>query len=255
MARRPQRSLRHEYELYLEAEIENYKESVPRSALLSIGDEAARNLATEAQTVLTELLLWEEVDRIISRRLRLPTYDTWRRRRLKLLAEIRRPEHWGMRADDAVVRAATSAPGRVLVVDADVSALYLAANGCAVTALAHEEHTMDRVLAAAAQAGLSERIHGAVCDLADWTPDAPLGAVICTMRELADLSPDRRAATIARLQAATTAGGVHVLRDVGAPDEPVGFEELRRRYAAWDVSVAPARGAGAQTFVARKLAS
>ena len=80
MARRPQRSLRHEYELYIEEEIENYKESVPRSALLSIGDEAARHLATEAQTVLTEMLLWEEVDRIIASRLRIPSFSTWKRR-------------------------------------------------------------------------------------------------------------------------------------------------------------------------------
>ncbi len=40
MALRPQRSLRHEYELYVDEEIENYKESIPRSALLSVGDEA-----------------------------------------------------------------------------------------------------------------------------------------------------------------------------------------------------------------------
>ena len=40
--------------------------------------------------MLTEMLLWEEVDKIITRRLRLPSYSTWRRRRIKLLAEIRR---------------------------------------------------------------------------------------------------------------------------------------------------------------------
>ena len=34
------RSLKHEYELYVEREIEDYKDSIPRSAILSIGDEA-----------------------------------------------------------------------------------------------------------------------------------------------------------------------------------------------------------------------
>ena len=133
------RSLRHEYELFVEQEIENYKESVPRSVLLSIGDEAVASLSAEPQFALTELVLCEEVDRIIVKRLRLPAYDSWRRRRLKLIEELRRPEHWGLRPDDVLVRAlAPSTEGRVLVAGApdEVSALYLAANGCEVTTLA-----------------------------------------------------------------------------------------------------------------------
>src|SRR6185436_16070319 len=35
-----QRSLRYEYELYVEREIEDYKDSISRNALLSIGDDA-----------------------------------------------------------------------------------------------------------------------------------------------------------------------------------------------------------------------
>jgi len=38
------RSLKYEYQLYVENEIENYKESVSRSAILKIGDEAAAAL-------------------------------------------------------------------------------------------------------------------------------------------------------------------------------------------------------------------
>src|SRR3954462_1320326 len=101
MAQRPSRSLKHEYELYLEREIEDYKESVPRSVLLSIGDEAVRSLADQQQFALTELIVWDEVDKIIFKRLRLPSYTTWRRLRLKLQAELRRPEHWGLTPDDA----------------------------------------------------------------------------------------------------------------------------------------------------------
>ena len=117
MPQRPSRSLKHEYELYVEREIENYKESVPRSVLLSIGDEAVRALAQEQQFALTELLLCDEVDRIIFKRLRLPAYKTWRSRRIKLLEELRRPEHWGLRPDDVVVRAVqhVAADSRVLV--------------------------------------------------------------------------------------------------------------------------------------------
>ena len=109
MAQRPTRSLKHEYELFVEQEIENYKESVPRSVLLSIGDDAVSSLSAAPQFALTELLLCDEVDRIIFKRLRLPAYDTWRRRRVKLIDELRRPEHWGLRPDDMLVRALPSA--------------------------------------------------------------------------------------------------------------------------------------------------
>src|SRR5215218_5178735 len=139
MPQRPSRSLKHEYELYVEREIEDYKESVPRSVLLSIGDEAVRALADEQQFALTELLLWDEVDRIIFKRLRLPSYNTWRRRRVKLLEELRRPEHWGLSPDDVMVRAVQTdtADSRVLLAGGEMQtpALYLAANGCDVTTL------------------------------------------------------------------------------------------------------------------------
>src|SRR4051812_50100146 len=94
MSHQNPRSLRHEYELYVENEIENYKESVSRSAILKIGDEAAASLRAGEQFAMDELLLWAEVDRIIRKRLRIPAYETWRRKRVKMLEEYRRPEHW-----------------------------------------------------------------------------------------------------------------------------------------------------------------
>ncbi len=94
MIRESPRSLRHEYELYVENEIENYKDSVPRFALLTIGDEAAAELRAQEQVNMDELLLWAEVDKIIRKRLRIPTFRTWQRRRLRLIEEYRRPEHW-----------------------------------------------------------------------------------------------------------------------------------------------------------------
>ena len=47
MALHTQRSLKHEYELYVEREIEEYKDSIPRSAILSIGDEAVSRLRAQ----------------------------------------------------------------------------------------------------------------------------------------------------------------------------------------------------------------
>jgi hypothetical protein len=253
MASRPSRSLKHEYELYLEREIENYKESVPRSVLLSIGDEAVRALADQQQFALTELLLVDEVDKIIFKRLRLPSYATWRKRRLKLLDELRRPEHWGLSPDDMVVRAvqAVAADSRVLLAGAECEtpALYLAAHGCDVTALA-EPDAVQRVLDAAEQAGLGERVHAATLALESWTPDAPLTAVIYSPAAFAGLSTGERARVIQVLQSATADGGLHLVQTIAAGKRaPVSLSELRRRYRGWDVTV---EESAPNTFMARK---
>jgi hypothetical protein len=257
MASRSPRSLKHEYELFVEAEIENYKESVPRGALLKIGDEAAAALASQQQLVLTELLLCEEVDRIIFRRLGLPSYRTWRRRRLKALDGLRRPEHWGLSADDAIVRAVRPAPdGHVLVAGmrAEGQALYLAANGCAVTAIDGDLDVVQRVLDAAQAAGLLERVRGCVGDLASWTPDRTLSAVLCAPAAFTRLSVDEEIRVLAGLQNATARGGVHLLETELGGVGAVSIDELTRRYRGWDVSLEPDHDARS-TFLARKAVS
>jgi hypothetical protein len=254
MAPRTARSLRHEYELFIEQEIENYKESIPRSAILAIGDEAAAKIASEPQFALTELLLLEEVDRIIARRLRLPKYDTWRRRRLKLHEEMRRPEHWGLSSTDALVRAVHASPessAHVLVAgeDAERSALYLAANGCDVTAVETGDDAVQRVIDAAVQAGLAGRVHAVSADLADFTPESPLQVVVCSHSALKDLSARERARVIEVLQSATTDGGIHLVQTIIAGSAAI--DELRSRYVGWSISVEHATGSG-QVFLARK---
>ena len=256
MATRTARSLRHEYELFIEQEIENYKESIPRSAILAIGDEAAAKLASQAQFVLTELLLLEEVDRIIFSRLRLPKYDTWRRRRLKLHEEMRRPEHWGLSANDVLVRtiggaAETRATGHVLVAGsaAQRSALFLAAHGCDVTAIESEEEAVRRVMDAAIQAGLAERVHAVAAELGQWTPAGPLHAVVCSHSALNALSSRERARVLAVLQSATTDGGVHLVETIAVGTGAI--DELRATYIGWEVSVEVSNGDG-QVFLARK---
>jgi hypothetical protein len=256
---RPTRSLKHEYELFVEQEIENYKESLPRSVLLGIGDDAVSSLSAAPQFTLTELVLCDEVDKIIFRRLRLPSYETWRRRRLKLISELRRPEHWGLSPDDVLVRALPQAfEGRVLVAGAvdEVSALYLAANGCEVTTLASEEYTLERVIQAAIGAGLASRVHAQVGDLATWIPQVPLTAVIVNPAALNSLTPVQRARAIEVLQSATMDGGVHLVQTIvgsGKAQDSVSLDELRSRYHGWTVTVE--RGEGGKTFLARKGAA
>ena len=254
MAHRPSRSLKHEYELFVEEEIEGYKESIPRSVLLSIGDEAVCVLAAQQQLALTEMLLCEEVDRIIRKRLRIPSYDTWRRRRVKMLEELRRPERWGLRADDAVVRTLRpAADGQVLLAGAVVDglALYLAAHGCAVTAVDRELATVRRMLDAAGEVGLTQHVRGCVGDLGSWVPDVPLSAVVCTASAFADLTKKERARVISGLQRATADGGVHLVETMIAERAYISLDELKSRYRGWNISIEGYAGSQ-NTFLARK---
>jgi len=263
MAQRPTRSLKHEYELYVEQEIDSYKDSLPRSVLLGIGDEAVKVLAAQQQFVLTEMLLWEEVDRLIVRRLRLPSYTAWRRRRVKLIEELRRPEHWGLTESDLLVRAVHPSEGNVLLADGDdeSQALYLAANGCHVTALTSQEDALERVQQAAIGAGLSARVDALVGNLSSFTPMLPLNAVIVSPAALARLSGDERTRVIAALQSATRDGGVHLVRAIIAGgshaesgEDVVSLEELRSRYEGWSVTV-ERTGVRSRSFLARKGAA
>ena len=254
MPHRAHRSLKHEYELFVEQEIENYKDSIPRSALLKIGDEAVATLESQAQFALTELLLCEQVDQIIAKRLRLPTYRTWRARRVKLLEQYRTPEHWGLPADSALVRdVQPAAEGHVLIAGRmnEGAALYLAAHGSDVTALDAQASAVERVIAAAEAAGLVDRIRGYISDLGHWAPDVPLSAVVCASSAFAHLSVPERWRVIDTLQGATRRGGVHLVEAIGGGGAELTIDDLRSRYRGWEISVrsdAPA----SEAFLARK---
>lgn len=251
----PQRSLKHEYELFIERAVENYKDAVPRSALLAIGDEAAAALCAQPQFALTELMLCGEVDRLIAGRLGLPSFRVWRRRHLKALAQYRRPEHWGIRPDAPLVTAIEAATeSHVLVAGATEPgpALYLAAHGCAVTAVEGHLDAIDRVMAAAEEAGLARRVRGYVSSFGSWMPDAPLDAVVYTPLVLEGMAVADRGETIARLQSATTGGGVHLIEAATGGSDLL-LEELRAEYAGWRTAIEQRPG-GSGTFLARKPA-
>lgn len=255
MAHRTTHSLRHEYELYVEREIEDYKESVPRSVILSIGDEAVASLRAQEQMALDEMVLWDEVDRIIKLRLRIPTYQTWRRRRLKMLSRYRMPEHWGLQPDEPLLRAIQpSQESHVLVAGTNVegTTLYLAANGCDVTALEPAAEVVERVLAAAEAAGLTTRVRGCVSDLGHFHPDTPLQAVICTAGAFEGLSLAERTRVIELLKGATTDGGVHLVDPLIVGQTALTLDELRSRYQGWDVSVEQERNSATPSFLAKK---
>ena len=248
------RSLKHEYELFVEREIEDYKDSIPRSAILSIGDEAVSKLRTQEQVAFDEIVLCDEVDRIITGRLRLPTYATWKRRRLKLLAKYRRPEHWGLNPDAPLVRAIPAgAESRVILTGPHVSdsALYLAANGCTVTAIGDAPDEIERVMSAAEAAGLARQVTAFASPLIEWSPDGPLTAVVVSPSAFDGLSVADRAKVIEILKGATLDGGVHLVETIVAGHATVSIDELRSQYCGWSISVEAGESA-ATTFLARK---
>lgn len=249
------RSLRHEYDLYIEDEIEDYKNSISRTALLKIGDEAVAALQDQMQFAMNELLICDEVDKIIRKRIRLPSYTTWRRKylkRLEELAEFKRPEHWGVPADSAVVREFHfPAEAKVLVAgrEAAGTALYLAAQGYSVTAV--DPGNLTEVTQHEDAVHLPGKVATVPVSLSDWHPDEPLNAVVCTPAAFAGLTPAQRAKVIAVLQSATRDGGVHLVDTIIAGRAEPSLSELRKSYKGWDISVVD-DGVKSRSFVARK---
>ncbi|HKY99266.1 MAG TPA: hypothetical protein VJL35_15540 [Gemmatimonadaceae bacterium] len=250
------RSLKHEYDLYVENEIELYKDSISRTALLKIGDEAVAALQSQAQFAMSELLLCDEVDRIIRKRLRIPSYTTWRKqevKRLKEKEEFRRPERWGYSPDSALAREVNlPADSRVLVAGSTASkaAMYLAAQGCSVTALSPEIDAAT-LLNPEEAAMLTGHIDKLPVPLTEWSPAEPLSAVICTPAAFAGLTAAERARVIEVLQSATRDGGVHLVDTIIASRTEPSLSELKKSYKGWTISVLD-DGTSSRSFVARK---
>ena len=235
----PTRSLKHEYATYVDIEIERYKDSIPRSALLKLADDAVASMSVGDQLELSELVLVDAVNELIMRRLKIPHYDKWRRNRLKVLEQFRRADHWGLSAAQHLVDAVRPQDHPHIVVTGphvEERTLYLAAHGAHVTALGEldDEALVGKVIAAAALAGLSAQVVGCSDGLDQWSPPAPVRAVIWHAQVLEALSPERRARVLSRLQNVTAAGGVHYLE--GVPTEmrsTASIRSLIANYPGW----------------------
>jgi hypothetical protein len=251
--RRTPRSLRSEYEEFIEQRIEEYKDGLPRASILGIGDEAVQELARTEQYQLTEVLLQEQVDSIIRRRLRLPSYRRWRERHLALRAAQVQPSHWGLAPLDPVVTLAN------LIEDQDLIAVVGAADGACALFLAARGATMlvgDPDLAGieglenrAIAEQLGSRVECLVVQLEAWTPDRAIDGCVIETPALAGLSAGDRAELIRRLKAVTVAGGHHVVMpavSAGGKTPAVSSDALRSLYADWTVSRAQPAGTSAR---------
>ncbi len=95
---RPLASLRQRYQEYILQRIEDYKNSLSREELFTLGNDAVAELENdpEGQYFLTEVLVEDTVDKMIQKRLRLPSFTRWKQKHAKLRQAQREPTHWGL---------------------------------------------------------------------------------------------------------------------------------------------------------------
>jgi len=183
------------------------------------------------------------------------SYETWRRKRLKDQRERQRPEHWGFAPDCALAREVRPpAESNVLVSgdDNERVACYLAAHGYEVFAVGSESGAVQRIVNAAEEAGLIDRVHGYIADLREWSREVQLSAVVCSPSAFSGLSKEERQEVIGLLQEVTRDGGVHLVSTHG--DNEPAMAELSAQYHGWHVSVEH-QGSVPTNFVARKGAA
>ncbi len=258
-ARRPPRSLKQEYQEFLLQRIEEYKNALTREELLEIGDEAVRELEESAtgQYLLTEVLLLEHVDRIIARRLRLPSFARWREKHRALRAAQREPTHWGLDAGSPVVACARRLePGDVAVVvgaGALPVALFIAAHDAEVFLLDQDLSAVEAAESRAISEQLAGRFQALVITFGGWLPDVGPSLVVIDPAALRPVPARERHSVLAELQARTRPAGVHVVLPSPAshPVIPLAPEALQAQYTGWEIVKRRRTGPGAG-FVATK---
>lgn len=242
--RRPPRSLRQEYQEFLLQRIEEYKNTVTRAELLEIGDEAVRELEESAagQYLLTEVLLLEHVDRIIARRLRLPSFPRWRTRHRALRAAQREPTHWGLESEGPLVACVQRLePGDLAMVigaAALPAALFIAAHDAEVFFLDRDLAPIEAAEGRAVSEQLAGRFQALVVTFGAWLPDASPSVVVIDAATLGSARPRDRNALLSELKSRTRPGGVHVILPSRVASEviPLAPEALQAQYAGWEIA-------------------
>lgn len=246
--KRPPRSLRAEYQEFIEQRIEEYKDNLPREAILGIGDEAIQELGRTDQLALTEVVLSEQVDAIIKKRLRLPSFRRWREKHLALRTAQSQPAHWGLSAHDPVVTLAELLEDQdpVLQIGAadGACALFLAARGAQLVVLDPDIAAILGLESRALSEQLASRIECRVDGLDGVNPEpAEFVATLIETSALSGVESAALAALIARLKAATGEGGHHAVMPGGphrGGGEPLlSSEALRPLYSDWKVELPP----------------
>jgi len=240
--RPPQRSLRQEYEEYILQRIEDFKDQISRDELLTIADEAVRELEINPaeQLVLTEVVMLEHVDRAIVQRLNLPPFRRWRNRHVRLRRAQREPTHWGFSRTSplADLGAWDAVDGAALVVGArgiPVS-LYFAAHDWSIMFVEREGHAVEAAEARAAAEALARDYEGCVVlPGSGWFPDVRAALVVVDPVCLTGLDPETVNMFFANLDASTVSGGVHCIMPMDDDVVLLEAQTFRSRYATWNL--------------------
>lgn len=218
--------------------VEAFKNSMSRDELLRLGDEAVSEMQAtiEGQFMLTEVLMVDQVDRLIIKRLRLKSYPRWREQYLTLRAAQREPMHWGVDPGSPVARVLPRIePGDSALVfgaGAEPATYLLAAHDAAVTFVAGSIGAVERVENRISSESLSSLFQAYVVQvgggITSFVPRLQLAVVDAA--ELTPLDPERRRAVIEQIQALTEPGGVHAL----LPARGLAPHALRAMYEGWE---------------------
>ncbi len=247
--RRSPYSDKQHYQEYILQRIEGFKNSIGRDELLRLGDEAAAELqtASEGQFLLTEVLMLESVDRLIMKRLALRPYSKWKRQFVKLREAQRTPTHWGLEATCPVARLIPRLEPNdatlVLGGAAESCAYLLAAHDAAVTFIAGDMGSVERVEARMAAEALGSMFDGFVAQLGPGLPDflcfvTGLDLVVLDPGALANLNAATRSEVVRDLQRRSAPGAIHVLLPTCKSLAP---ETLLGLYEEWTVEEDPKR--------------
>ncbi|MBI4503407.1 MAG: hypothetical protein HY700_19895 [Gemmatimonadetes bacterium] len=256
-ARQPH-SLKQEYEEFILQRIEEFKNGLSRQELLGIADEAVRELEAEDQFLLTELLMLEQVDRLIMRRLKLPAYRKWRERHLKLRRAQQEPTHWGLDPDiplaDLAARLGEDDLALFLGAGAAAAALYVASLDGQVLLIDDDLAAVEAAENLAASEAVASRFQALVVSLGHWFPDAMPALVVLDAVTMAELDASTRVRLLEMLKDRTVAGGVHCI----LPSEPRGNiiplapDALQAQYGGWTIERARRADNRSRWFLATK---
>lgn len=245
--RRPLRSLRQQYDLYIMDRIEHFKNSISRSELLRLASEAVTDIpgTDESQLVLTEMLATDAVDEFIKKSLGIKGFESWRKSYPRLRAAQRDPTHWGLDSTHLISGLAPRIePGdAVLVVGAgaEACAYLLAAHEAVVTFVDRDLGIVERAENRVAAESLSSTFDAVCVLLGAWLPciSEPQALVVIDAGTLASLTPGERRVLLGELQRITAPGGLHALVPDALGTGPEGFAG---HYAAWQRETLPPPG-------------
>jgi hypothetical protein len=239
--RQPPQSQRQAYAEFVEQRVEEFKEQLGRHELLQLADEAVRELdADQGQYVLTEVLANDHVDRLIKKRLRLPTFRRWREKHQHLREAQRTPTHWGFDSDTPLTRFVRMLePNDVAVVvgtGSTSAAMYLAAHEAQVLLIDSDLAQIEAAETMAASESLSARFDAMVVQLGTWFPSGIHAALsVIDATTLGKLDATERVQLIELLKEKTIPGGIHFVSSAAQTNDvlPIAPDAVQTHYGDW----------------------